>query len=184
MIWHVNKSQLYICGSIHVLKENQRYVFDPIDKIYSSSERIIFESDTTNLHLLDNSLFYHQDCHIKDSIPRKLYKKTKNTLKELEIVGVDLNHEKPWYIANIILFNLLARHGFHERNGIDNVLLNKTKTDNKQLIELESINNPFTCFNNVPTEEQHKYLSEIVTNPETTIVEFKNLAKAILTNDI
>ncbi len=184
MIWQVNKSQLYICGSIHVLKENQRYVFDQMDKIYSSSERIIFESDTTNLHLLDNSLFYHQDCNFKDSIPRKLYKKTKKTWKELEIVGVDLNKGKPWYVANIILFNLLARYGFHERNGIDYVLLNKTKTDNKKLIELEPINNAFICFNNVPTEEQHRYLSEIVTNPEATILDVKNLAKAILTNDI
>lgn len=185
MIWKIDNSKLYICGSIHVLKTNQSYVFESLENIYSSSERIIFEADTTNLHLIDNTLLnYPQGRVLKNSIPRKLFRKTENVWKKLGIVGADLNKSKPWNAANIILFNLLARHGFVETHGIDKVLLNRAKTDQKTIVELEPINEPFVCFDNTPKEEQHKYLSETVSNLDATVLEFENLVNAILNDDI
>ncbi len=185
MLWKVEQTKFYICGSVHVLKPSQNHIFNSIDPIYSSSARIVFESDTTNLHQLDHTLFeYPKGDSLKNNISSKLFTATAKLWRKFEFCNTYLNDIKPWHAANIIIFNLLAQHGFVEQYGIDRVLLKKAKADRKKVKELESINAPLLCFNSVPEEEQQRYLSETVSKPQSTVSEFKGLAEAIIHSDV
>mgnify|MGYP001570031811 FL=1 len=182
MIWRFDNSNTYLLGSIHILKDGGNCYEKQIDNIYSQSNHIVFEA---NLDKIPLSLLRYSDGNkLSDNIPQNLFKKTKKKWSKFGLPETDLEQTKPWQVANILTMKLLERKGFSFDNGIDKQLFTRAKADNKSIDTLEPESFSLQCFDNAPLEEQLKYLSSVIDNPDACIYKTTQLLKAWSKPDI
>lgn len=160
MLFQVSGTEVYICGSLHLLPEGQEIppsLFDAISK----AEFCVFESNLDNTGEPSYVRYPHGDS-LDRHISPDLFAATSKLCGDLKLHAP--HSYKPWWLSIVLAVHLLIRAGNNPNNGVDRQLWNTTKQLGKRPFFLESID-VLKIFDSSPVLEQIDRLKLVVANP-------------------
>lgn len=176
MIWQFDNSQIYMLGSVHVMKEDDNNHQSVINDVYNKVSKIVFETslDFEQIPLLTS----YEDDKLSNNISKELFRDTKKAWLKYGLEYSQLENSKIWNAAISIMFRIFNKNGFLTENGIDKIIWNKSKEDKKEIEWLESQSAGLSSMDNSPIEEQHNFLIKAVRNKNETIKEITLITEA------
>jgi uncharacterized protein YbaP (TraB family) len=166
MIWKINNSQVYLLGSVHLMKNEANSHLISIDDVYKDVTTVVFE------HTLDaeqNRLCFYEDDKLSNNISRSLFRDVKNKWLKYRMDYSLLEKSKIWSATNSIAINILGNAGFSSEYGIDRLLWDRSRNDNKKIEWLESLDEVYSCFDTAPVDEQKHNLAKTVRDKNEVI---------------
>ena len=165
-LWQVDgqQNQLYLLGSVHLLRESDYPLPEVIDRAYEDAEQLIMELDMDDLDpvatqaavmrlgLLDGGRT------LVDVLGQNDYDKAKSLADELGIPLDMLVKSKPWLAAVTIEQMLLSRLGFDPRYGVEMVLSGKAREDGKGVDGLETVEEQLGFLDGLSADAQRDLL--------------------------
>ena len=168
-LWLVKTPQnknVYLLGSLHVLKSEAYPLAKTITEAYRQSQKVVFETDlaaladpetqgdmiTMGLYPEGQTLFQN----ISDEMRRALKKKMTNLEMKLEHFA----RFKPWFMAVSLTLMELQRLGFSIEYGIDVHFYGKATIDNKEIGFLEPVDFQFELLGKMNVQDQNAFLGQ------------------------
>jgi len=172
MIWQFDNSQVYILGSVHVMKEGAINHQSAINDVYDKVSKVVFE---TSLDFVQIPMCLYENDKLSKNTSKALFRDTKKVWLKQGLEYSELEKSKIWRAALSINSTIVSDNGFLEESGVDRVMWNKSKEDNKEIEWLEPQIAGISCFDNAPLEEQHKFLMKPVRDKKEVINEINTL---------
>ena len=144
-VWEVtdqNGNNIYMMGSIHLADENASVLPDYFETAYAKCDALAVECDITQSSDALTSLMaymYNDGTSIKDHVPEETYKKAVDTLKKGGMYSPTFDMMKPIMWVEIGEILAAQKSGLASEYGVDLNLLNRAKSENKEILEIESL---------------------------------------------
>lgn len=175
MIWKFDNTEAYLLGSVHAMRKEDNLHSSSINDIYNKVTKVVFE---TSLDITSQPLCFYDEDKLSKNISKTLFRDVKRVWLKYKLPYGDLEKSKIWQAANSIAFNILENEGFLDQYGIDRLLWEKSKKDQKTIELLESSETSLLSFDNAPIEEQRKYLAQVVRNKSKVIDQFNTIIQS------
>jgi uncharacterized protein YbaP (TraB family) len=167
-LWVVEttSTQVFLLGSLHVLKSSAYPLAAEIDRAYASSQRIVFE---TNLGAMMEPAIqarmielgvYPEGQNLFQNISETTRKNLEKKLQELGIPLDYFSRFKPWFLAVSLATLELQRLGFNPLYGVDLHFYTKAKADEKELAYLESVEYQLNLLGKMNAQDQKSFLAQ------------------------
>ena len=184
-LWQIEKDNVpvisYLCGSIHMMKEDFYPLPEPMVHAFAESEYIAVEFDAAAADMDAAGAMlargtYQDGSTLADHIPEKLYKKLETVLNGLGMPIEVVQQFKPWVAANLISALRLEQAGFKAELGLDMYFLDRAREREKEILELESADSQFELFDTMSEQLQTALLRDALTEQEQFTEELDQLA--------
>jgi uncharacterized protein YbaP (TraB family) len=167
-LWVVEttSTQVFLLGSLHVLKSSAYPLAAEIDRAYASSQRIVFE---TNLGAMMEPAIqarmielgvYPEGQNLFQNISETTRKNLEKKLQELGIPLDYFSRFKPWFLAVSLATLELQRLGFNPLYGVDLHFYTKAKADEKELAYLETVEYQLNLLGKMNAQDQKSFLAQ------------------------
>jgi len=165
-LWQVDgeRNQLYLLGSVHLLRESDYPLPDIIDKAYEDAEQLVMELDMDDLDPLRTQAAVTRlgllpgGRTLVDVLGQDDYGRAKSLADELEIPLDLLAKSEPWLAAVTIEQMLLSRLGFNPAYGVEMVLAGKAREDGKGIDGLETVEEQLGFLDGLSADAQRDLL--------------------------
>ena len=152
-VWVVKSkdSEIYLGGSIHLLRESDHPLPVEFEKAYSKSEIVVFETDIgmsreEAQNLINQKGFYPDGISIKDKISKERYKKLQNYCDR---VGFPILYIEKMKVP-LAMFTLslveYQKLGIDDKLGVDMYFYKKSVEDNRSVDIFESVEEQMDFF--------------------------------------
>ena len=167
-LWSIQKGshKLYLLGSIHVLKSDAYPLAAAIESAYSSSQKIVFETDMNAMldpavaqKMMQLALYPEgqtSDQHLSSQTLNRL----KAKMNELGLPMQQFTRFKPWFIALTMAQIELQRMGFNPAYGVDMHFFGRAKNDQKETGFLEPIDFQLNLLGKMNASDQDALLNQ------------------------
>ncbi len=159
-------NKVFLMGSLHVLKSSAYPLAKQIDRAYTASQRLVFETDigammqpAIQAKMLElgvypegQDLFQYISAGTRENLERKL--------NDLGLPVAYFSRFKPWFLAVTLTTLELQRLGFNPLYGIDLHFYNKAKSDEKELAYLEPVEYQLDLLGNMSLQDQKSFLNQ------------------------
>ncbi len=162
-------------GSVHVMKEDDNNHQNAINDVYDKVSKVVFE---TSLDFEQSPISSYEDDKLSKNISKALFRDTKKAWLKHGFEYSELDKSKIWQAAISIMYTIFNNNGFLTENGIDRIIWNKSKEDNKEIEWLESQSAGLSSLDKSPIEEQHKFLIRAVRNKNEIIKEITTITES------
>jgi len=156
---------IYLLGSIHVLSK-QAYPLKPALKhAFDDAQRVVFEIDLTRFTKKSFKEEFSRTAIYPSgqSLSKKLSPRTIELLNSvLPLYGLSLKeieHLKPWFVAEALSSRTLEMAGFSDRLGIDFYFYRKAQAAGKPVLGLETLRDQAEIFDRFNDEQNEQYLA-------------------------
>lgn len=144
-LWKVDhkETSVYILGSIHLGHKDYYPLSDEIEEAFASSDTILpeinmFEVNMTEEEIKKMALFKNGQ-KLDEFLSEDAYNQLSNIFEENGVELESLNDYEPWYIETILSGFLQKESGLSPEQGVDLYFLKRALKDNKEIIELETV---------------------------------------------
>ena len=160
---------VWVLGSIHVAKEYFYPLPDYILDAYENADYLAvecdikaFETDLSAQTQALTPLMYLDGTRISDYLSTETYEKGKEVLTEYGLYASYMDMMKPvmWY--SMIDSALIEKCGADSDLGIDYYFLNQAYENNKEILEVESVQFQYEMLANYSEELQALLLEEVI----------------------
>lgn len=165
-------SAIYLLGSLHVLKRDAYPLESVIEKAYTASQKIVFETDIAAMKgpvilakMLELGL-YPEGQNLYQNLDGSTRRSLEKKLSEL---GLPLEHFarfKPWLVALTIISLELQRLGFDPNYGIDVYFFHRAIEDGKEIGFLEKAEYQLNLLAKMDKQGQNSFLSQTLKDLE------------------
>jgi uncharacterized protein YbaP (TraB family) len=165
-LWRVqgDHNRVYLLGSIHVLSK-QAYPLKPaLQQAFDDAQQVVFEIDLTRFTKKSFKEEFSRTATypLGQTLSKKLSPRTIELLnKVLPLYGLSLKeieHLKPWFVAEALSSRTLQMAGFSDRLGIDLYFYHQAKTAGKPVLGLESLRDQAEIFDRYDDQQNEQYL--------------------------
>lgn len=149
-VWKAENSDgnyIYMMGSIHFGDEATKYMPDYVDEAFNYSDALAVEADvedvmndTSKIMELVYKLMYVDGTTIKDHISKETYDGIVDLLNQYNSYSPLYDYYVPYFWQTLLTNLTLQDSGLTSQNGVDMVLLERAKKENKDVYEIESLN--------------------------------------------
>ena len=173
-LWEVKgpSNNVFLLGSLHVLKSDAYPLAKAIDNAYSASPKVVFETDIGGMadpavqaRMLSMGLYPEGQSlfqHISTPMRNDLQKRMTNLGLPLE----QFARFKPWLLAVTLTTLELQRLGFSPAYGIDVHYFGRARTDKKKIDFFESIEYQLSLLGEMGAEDQKAFLGQTLKDLE------------------
>lgn len=191
-LWVVETSsnRLFLLGSLHVLKSEAYPLADAINQGYTSSQRLVFETDLKAMmdpaiqaKMMDLGV-YPEGQNLFQHISEGTQKHLQDTLAALGLPVARFMRYKPWLLAVTLTTLELQRLGFNLHYGIDIYFLNKATADGKEIGHLETVDDQLDLLGNMNTGDQKAFLDQTLKDLELSAQLAGDMMKFWQTGDV
>lgn len=183
MLWQIENSQTYILGSVHITNMAPPRLPLGAERIYWMARRIVFEADPSSGS--DHSITKFSDSQrLSDLISGGLLNRIRQQWIGFNLQEGALEQTLPMYVGMCLQVFQAAKHGYSPQFGIDKHILTKAKTDKKEIVMLEELNDQLKMFATSPLNEQVALLSYIAEKDDLNFSELVNIVDAWRTDNI
>lgn len=185
-LWSVRSrsNTIYLLGSLHVLKSDDYPLAAAIEKAYSSSQKVVFETDLSAMsdpniqgQMLALGL-YPEGQSLSQNLSGGTLDMLETKMTEMGLPMQQFARFKPWLIALTLATFELQRLGYSPQMGIDMHFYNRAKADEKALDFLEPIESQMKLLGNMDDADQDSFLTQ--TLEEMNVV--KEMAADMITH--
>ncbi|PKR77320.1 hypothetical protein CEY16_11340 [Halalkalibacillus sediminis] len=165
-LWKVENegTTVYLQGTIHAGTRDFYPLHEKIETAYHESDVIVPEIDLNNVDMgemqqLNNELGTYQDgTTLQDHLPEDLYKEVDQALNGFGL-GVEMVEQyKPWFLSTLIQQLMMQELGY--TFGVDQYFLNKANMDDKEVQDLETVEEQLGIFADTSEEYQIEMLED------------------------
>ena len=162
-----NGHMIYMMGTIHVGDESIYNMPDYFEDAYNYSDAIAVEADISGI-AEDNTqiteyvtkMIYTDGSSIQDHISEETYNGMVQILEENNMYNPLYDQYRPYLWMSLMSTILETNMSLDYLHGIDLIVTNRAKSDNKPVLEVESIEIQLDVFNSFSDELNDLILSE------------------------
>ena len=158
--------EIFLLGSLHVLKSDAYPLAKAIDDAYSVSQKLVFETDLKSM--LDPAVQakmvdlgrYPEGQTIFQHISAEMRSDLKKKMTDLGMPLEQFGRFRPWFLALTMTVLELQRLGFSPDFGIDVHFYGRAAADQKEIGFLESIEFQLNLLGRMNERDQHAFLGQ------------------------
>ena len=167
-LWSVRSASntIYLLGSLHLLKSDDYPLSAAIEKAYSSSQKVVFETDLSAMsdagiqaQMLTMGL-YPEGQSLSQNLSGGTLDRLQTKMTEMGMPIQQFERFKPWLIALTLATFELQRLGYSPQMGIDMHFYNRAKADQKERDFLEPIEYQMNLLGNMDDADQDSFLTQ------------------------
>ncbi len=190
-LWEIVTSgeKSYICGSVHLMSENQFPLPGEIERAFEQSNTLVVEIDIMKeADIIQNPSLaagmYYEGKFLQDVLPADVLEKTETICRELGIPLVMLSSFKPWVVATTIVQARMQQLGYSAELGLDLYFLKKAYEEGKNVEELETALAQLEMMNSIPENLQIAMLKDSLGNMKSFSKEIERMFRAWMEGDV
>ena len=169
-LWTVEKDgkTLYLFGSIHVLPARLDWRRAYVDAAVAASKVFVFEAPVDGGGSGAMSKFIEtggklpDGTTLQDVLPADLYAKLEDASWKVNYPPMMLKQYRPWLAAVSLELFTYIRAGFSTWYGVDHLLEEEAKKNDRKLDYLETVEEQLSFFSNLSRKAEIAYLRETV----------------------
>jgi uncharacterized protein YbaP (TraB family) len=155
---------VYLLGSVHVLKPQDSTLPAEVQLAYTQAKILVLEVDLNEVNaasMLIASMQYatlSEGQTLEGVLGPDLYR---DFLAHANSLGVDaevLGNFQPWFAALMLDEAQMSKLGFAATSGVDEQLAARARSDHKELVGLETVDDQFSIFSQLSLDEQRRYM--------------------------
>ena len=158
--------EIFLLGSLHVLKSDAYPLAKAIDDAYSVSQKLVFETDLKGM--LDPAVQakmvdlgrYPEGQTIFQHISTEMRSALKKKMTDLGMPLEQFGRFRPWFLALTMTVLEMQRLGFSPDFGIDVHFYGRAAADQKEIGFLESIEFQLNLLGRMNELDQHAFLGQ------------------------
>ncbi|MBD3626699.1 TraB/GumN family protein [Cyclobacterium sp.] len=188
VFWKISGNGLstssYLFGTIHLICEQDFAMSERVSDKLAQSNALVLEidMDDPSLQMAMMANIYNEDGQkITDFLSEEEYQEIRTFLKERTGMDMDmLKTMRPMVLMSLIYPNLLEC----ETKAFESELMALAKTNDMEIVGLESVNDQLSLFDLIPLKEQYRSFYTYADNIEKGKREFKKLIASYKEEDI
>ncbi len=157
LFWHVqsDSATVYLLGSIHYADESFYPLREEIERAFFSSDHLVVEINIDEekamryRELIRQKGSYQGDKTIRDEISEETYRQLEYRLNRLGMPIHMVHKQKPGVMVLTLTAIQVMKLGFMPDMGIDAYFLRSASRSNKNIIELETVDEQLDVFLNI-----------------------------------
>jgi hypothetical protein len=176
--------EVALLGSMHALRARDYPLPPLVDRLYERAEVIVMEIDLDDLDPATEQAAVLSVAALPAGqtlttvLDKKVYDLAQQHARGLGIDLALLDHMQPWLVAISLLDLGLQKVGFDAEHGLERYLVGKAKTDHKEIVGLETIDQQLGIFAALPPKSQQAMLSQTLEELDTAETEMTELETA------
>ncbi|WP_166647330.1 TraB/GumN family protein [Prosthecobacter fusiformis] len=184
-VWVVDAPEtggrLFLCGTIHILREDDYPLSPAYEAAYANSDRVIFElppgagegpSMTTRMRELG---MYPEGESLEQNVTPETWKEYSQWAATRGISPGSLNRYRPWFVSLLITSTEYAALGAKPEWGVDHHFEERAKRDQKPADGLESVEFQLQLFAKLTPAQQNEMLVQTLGEVSTLPKEFDEM---------
>ena len=173
-LWEVETptNRVFLLGSLHLLKNDAYPLAKEINKAYSVSPEVVFETDmgamldpAVQARMLSMGL-YPEGQSLLQNISGDMRIALQKRMADLGLPMEQFARFKPWFLALTITTLELQRLGFSPANGIDVHYYGRARSDEKKIGFFEPIDYQLDLLGNMSADDQKAFLGQTLKDLE------------------
>lgn len=173
---------LYLLGSIHAADDSIYPLNNKIISAYNESDYLAVELDAVKVNSsyslqmkMAKMLLYEDGIKIKDELGEELYTQMIEILQEKDLYMSIYDVYKPAFFQSLLENAISKDAGLDAEKGVDMYFIKLAKEDEKEILEVESLEIQCNLLTSNPIELDRIIISDYVKNYDKNISEIKNL---------
>jgi uncharacterized protein len=164
---------VYFLGSVHVLKPQDSTLPAEVQLAYTQARTLVMEVNLNEVSAASMLLASMQYATLPEgqTLAGVLGPDLEGSfLAHANALGVDaevLGSFQPWFAALMLDEAQMSKLGFAAASGVDEQLAARARSDNKELIGLETVDDQFSIFSQLSLDEQRRYMRFSLTSLDT-----------------
>lgn len=185
-VWEVlgGQSRIYLMGTMHLVQPDYNLSQAVVD-LLDSCDALAVESDVDDMELLEALMEYmeYQDgTTLFDHLSERGQEHVRNLCAEYGISPLLLASYRPMTVSSLFTY-LPAPLGGFESDGVDNLLLNRARSQGKTILELEDALVVYQRFNSLDDDTQERVHILGLPFMEEMVEQLEELYQSYLTGD-
>lgn len=182
--------RLYLCGTIHILRESDYPLAPGYEAAYADSDKLILElppgsgSGTELASRMRELGLYSSDASLDSKISPELWEQVKDWGRTHGLGASSLNRYRPWFLSLIIASMEYAALGAQPDMGVDQHFEERAKKDGKPGEGLETVEFQLQMFAALSADMQRNLLEQTLSEVATMGEEYEKMIKAWKNGDI
>jgi uncharacterized protein len=157
-LWEVTSmtNRVYLYGTVHAGMASWYPLPAAVEDAFEASPIIVVEADVTDDKAMEKSqaaAFYTPPANLTTHIPPEDYARFRALLPRYKIPEEAIVRVKPFMASTMLVFSEWARQGYMPLYGVDLYLIGKAKNENKQLLELEGVEQQIKLMDSLSNDE-------------------------------
>jgi len=191
-LWSVSDADttVYLFGTIHLLPEKYQWRSPAFDKAVTGSQELVVETivDDKNpmamMSLLSSMAFSPNLPPIAERVPKAKRAALAAAIKESKIPPAAFDKMETWAAAFMLLGNQYKALGLKSGEGVETVLRESFKSQNKPIGELETNAEQLGFFDALPEHAQRQLLEGSIEAPADTGRQFRQMLASWVKGDV
>lgn len=176
--------RLFLCGTIHILREEDYPLSPAYEAAYSNADRVIFElppgagegnSMTSRMRELGQ---FPPMATLEAALPAETWAEVKKWAKTRSVDISSLNRFRPWFVSLIITSTEYAALGAKPQMGVDHYFEERAKNDHKPGEGLETVEFQLQLFAKLTPDQQREMLDQTLAEISTLPQEYDEMIDA------
>jgi uncharacterized protein YbaP (TraB family) len=192
MLWRVESDStvVYIMGSVHALPKSYYPLDTILDRSLDSSDILVLEVDLDEgaaMQLAQRVMtgaVLDEGQTLSSVLSKKTYAMTKARLKKSGIDIAMFERLEPWAVGLMLMGLELRTTGFSGDLGVDAHFSDRARSESKEVIGLETVEDQLGVFESMAPPTQEEFLRQMLTDGDATSSTLKGLAAAWRRGDL
>jgi len=171
-LWEVENegTKMYLLGSIHLMPKNAYPLNPKIEASFNESDVLAIEADPGKIdqtkvqQLIMSTGMYPEGETLKTNIDTELYQKIEKVFKTFGMPMQQIDMFKPWFVGFNLAVLQIQKTKMDPKLGIDLHFIEKARSEEIEIIELESGMAQLELLTSFPEESQEQYLAYSLDN--------------------
>lgn len=186
-VWVVdapNGGRLYLCGTIHILREEDYPLAPAYEAAYLYSDKLVLElppgaaSGPELTSRMSQLGMYSADASLEKNVSPETWAAVQKWSEKHGLERSSMNRFRPWFVALMITSMEYAALGAKPDKGVDSYFEERAKKDGKPAEGLETVEFQIQLFASLSDKQQRELLEQTLGEISSVETEFKKMIKA------
>ncbi|MGF1523184.1 MAG: TraB/GumN family protein [Leptolyngbyaceae cyanobacterium] len=192
-LWAIESpnNTVYLLGSVHVLREADYPLPQPMQTAFEEAENVVFEVDIAELES-PSSIQTVLQAAIPDSdaevlntaLTPEAYDLAAEAASSVGLPMVGFNNFEPWFFSISLVSLKLAQLGFESNYGVDNYLYNQANLAGRNILSLETVEEQIGFLDSLSPQVQVDFVEQTVLELDILEASFNVMLSAWKSGDI
>jgi uncharacterized protein YbaP (TraB family) len=192
-VWVVdspNGGRLFLCGTIHILREKDYPLAPGYEAAYMYSNKLVLElppgaSSGPELTSRMSQLgMYSADTSLQANVSKETWEAVKRWTEKRGLEISSMNRFRPWFMALVMTNVEYANLGAKADMGVDTHFEQRAKKDGKPAEGLETVEFQIQLFASLSDKQQHELLEQTLAEISSVAEEYEKLILAWKRGDL
>ncbi|MBN8418475.1 MAG: TraB/GumN family protein [Verrucomicrobia bacterium] len=186
-VWVVdapNGGRLFLCGTIHILREQDYPLAPAYEAAYMYSNKLVLElppgaaSSAELTSRMSQLGQYPANTSLQANVSKETWEEVKKWAAKRGLDPSSLNRFRPWFVALMIPSLEYAALGAKADKGVDSYFEERAKKDGKPAEGLETVEFQIQLFASLSEKQQRELLEQTLGEISSVKEEFEKMIKA------